>query len=139
AAWEGWLLRLRWLLDGAPETWRGLDPETTAIPPEFGIRQEKASAGLVPARVLSGKARTAREAPKWLTSVGLRSWNDAVFLGVAAVLAVLLGYGLQLLYARLTAAVGALPTLWIFVSAGLTCLAVGAGYHVATTGPSKSR
>ena len=43
--WEGWLSALRWLHDGASTSWRGLDPKTTAIPPELGITKPRRPAG----------------------------------------------------------------------------------------------
>jgi hypothetical protein len=137
-AWEGWLLRLRWLLEGAPETWRGLDPEITAIPPEFGIRQEKSPAKQASSRTPHGESQATRQVPDWLTVVSLRSGSQAVLIGIGALAAVLLGLGIGASANSTTATVGGLPVLWIFVSAGLIAVMTLVGFHVATTGPGKS-
>jgi hypothetical protein len=130
AAWEGWLLRLRWLLDGAPETWRGLDPKTTAIPPELVIRSQRGAAGQTPAGTSPGKSPVTRLAPPRLSVVG----NVTILASAMGLTAILLALSVY----NLIAAVGGLPVSWLLLATALIVAAAAIGFHIMTTGPHKS-
>lgn len=129
AAWEGWLLRLRWLLDGAPENWLGLDPRTTAIPPEIRIREQKSLVRQNRPGTVRAKLAVARQGSRQRTGAGHRT----IVVGSAVLDLALLGWSVY----NLTTAARGLPITWMLV-AGLTVIAAAVGLHVMTTGPHKS-
>ena len=109
--WEGWLLGLRWL-SGASPSWRGLDPHTTAVPPELVIKKARGLANPVPPGAPQGGLTTARQVMRRLRAID-RSRRKTILvsrIALTAAIGVLL-YGFISLYGLLTSAVGGLPLL----------------------------
>jgi hypothetical protein len=141
-SWEGWLLPLRWLQEGADPTWRGLDPGTTAIPPELGISRPSESAGpAVPAalRRWYGKAVAVT---RWLILDRLKHRRVLLLAGSFSVLVlvVVVFIGLNRRLAAATAGLFPLDVLAVRVVlyVGLLIALAQAVALVVTTGPQNS-
>jgi hypothetical protein len=146
-AWEGWLLRLRWLLKGSSLARRELNPRTTAIPPELRVREPEDSADRTPSAPRA-ESVTPRKATEQLTAAyaarrrARRRLTGQTILAGAAVFAA--AAAVVLIYVVFADTVGNLPVLRVAALRICSYIAALIGIAwvvslVANSGPKNSR